>query len=73
MLSRPAAAIIFPLASLNTGSVAQRKNTAIPGDSLRRRWRPISDAVQPPKGEHPGNPGGHLSPDRKAGNGGENK
>jgi len=73
MLSRPEAAIIFPLASLNTGSVAQRKNTAIPGDSLRRRWRPISDAGQPPKGEHPGDPGGHLSPDRKAGNGGENK
>ncbi len=62
MLSRPAAAIIFPLASLNTGSVAQRENTAISGDSLRRRWRPISDAVQSPNGEHPGGSRGPFKP-----------
>ena len=40
MLSRPEAAIIFLPASLNAGSVAQEKNTASPGISLRRLRRP---------------------------------
>ncbi len=57
MLSRPSAAIIFPLASLNTSSVTQRKNNASPGDTLRRlprpKWLPalLLRPSLPPKGD----------------------